>query len=68
MNPDSDGNNCDVRSYYEVLVDENGSHFKCCICLRTLSRMQRVESHLTSIHGIGEIKLKKFSFVSICDV
>lgn len=66
MNTDSD-RNCDVHLHYEVLIDENGTHFKCSICLCTLSRMQRIESHLRSVHGIGE-KLQLFSFVSICDV
>ena len=48
---------CDrtIDTLYEEIKDESGSHFQCSICLRTLSRLQRMESHLTSIHGIGEI-------------
>ena len=48
---------CDrtIDTLYEEIKDESGSHFQCSISLRTLSRLQRMESHLTSIHGIGEI-------------
>ena len=47
------GRNVDLGTLYEEIKDENGTHFKCSMCLRTLSRLQRMEDHLRSIHGIG---------------
>ena len=49
MNPSSVGN-----TFYEEINQENGTKFKCLICHRTLSRKQRVEDHLRSLHSIGE--------------
>lgn len=46
------GNNTDVNLLHEVINYEGKTFFKCNICRRTLSRKQRLESHLSSIHGI----------------
>lgn len=41
--------------FYEEVVKDNRKYFKCSICQRLLSRKQRIECHLQSIHGKGKL-------------
>lgn len=54
------GNNTDVNLLHEVINHEGKTFFKCNICRRTLSRKQRLESHLSSIHGIHEYNIRTY--------
>ena len=65
--PDPDGeSDLDMTSFYE-LVDENGENvFKCLICSRHLSRKQRIEGHLESIHGKGIYRFLYYYCCSFC--
>lgn len=40
---------------FEEIVQENKKLYKCSICLRLLSRKQRIESHLQLVHGKGKL-------------
>lgn len=51
--PDDELNN-DANSLYVEVIDKNRTYYKCTICGRILSRKQRLETHLSSIHGKGE--------------
>ena len=46
--------NNDVSSLYVETIDKNRSYYKCTICVRKLSRKQRLETHLSCVHGKGE--------------
>ena len=48
--------NNDVSSLYVEIIDKNRSYYKCTICGRKLSRKQRLETHLSRVHGKGEIQ------------
>ena len=51
--PDSELNN-DVNFLHVEIIDKNRTYYKCSICGRILSRKQRLETHLSSIHGKGD--------------
>ncbi|KAJ7375117.1 hypothetical protein OS493_001855, partial [Desmophyllum pertusum] len=57
---DRDVNSEDQSEDYEEIKAENGTYFRCLICLRRLSRMQRIESHLSSIHGKVGCRKRKY--------
>lgn len=40
---------------FEEIVQENKKLYKCSICLRLLSRKQRIESHLQLVYGKGKL-------------
>ena len=46
--------NNDVSSLYVEIIDKNRSYYKCTICGRKLSRKQRLETHVSCVHGKGE--------------
>ena len=50
MDPSCVGN-CAGNLLYTEINHENGTSFRCSICCRSLSRKQRIESHLSSVHG-----------------
>ena len=55
LDPCSDGDiNNDVSSLYVEIIEKNRSYYKCTICGRKLSRKQRLETHLSCVHGKGE--------------
>ncbi|XP_066018336.1 uncharacterized protein [Pocillopora verrucosa] len=45
--------NNDVSSLYVEIIHKNRSYYKCTICGRRLSRKQRLETHLSCVHGKG---------------
>lgn len=53
----------DDRPLYEEIVEENKKLFKCSICFRLLSRKQRIESHLQTVHGKGKLTYKGVIFL-----
>ena len=43
-----------TETLYEEIKEDDRTFFKCSLCFRKLSRLQRIESHLRIIHGKGE--------------
>ena len=43
-----------TKGLYAEVKEGNRTYFKCSICFRKLSRLQRIESHLKLVHGKGE--------------
>lgn len=41
---------------YKEITNDSETGFRCLICFQTLSRKQRIESHLSSIHSQGECR------------
>lgn len=56
MDVTSVGKSIDLDTLYEEITNDSGTWFRCLICFRTLSRKQRIESHLSSIHGQGKCR------------
>ena len=43
-----------TKGLYAEVTEGNRTYFECSICFHKLSRLQRIESHLTLVHGKGE--------------
>ncbi|RMX42158.1 hypothetical protein pdam_00009401 [Pocillopora damicornis] len=52
--------NNDVSSLYVERIDKNRSYYKCTICGRKLSRKQRLETHLSCVHGKEGYHIRKY--------
>ena len=59
MDPSYVGN-CAGNPLYTEINHENGTSFRCSICCRSLSRKQRIESHLSSVHCKGKKLIHSF--------